>query len=85
MAMLERLSGDYNRGYTQAIMDMQEIFTYIQPDLRWQHKYLNGRLSLELLACCLENRAKIRDRWDGFIRFHGGHQEFEWHMNRDRS
>lgn len=26
--MLEKLSGDYIRGYTKAIQDMQEVFTY---------------------------------------------------------
>lgn len=48
--MLERLSGDYIRGYTKAIQDMQEVFTYIQPDLKHHHKNLNGKLSLALLA-----------------------------------
>lgn len=76
--MLERLSGDYNRGYTKAIQDMQEIFAYIQPDLKHHHKNLNGKLSLALLACCLENRERLRERRGGFIRFNGQSQKFEW-------
>lgn len=28
------LSGDFNRGYTKAIMDVAEVFSYIQSDLR---------------------------------------------------
>lgn len=76
--MIEKLSGDYIRGYTKAIQDMQEVFTYIQPDLRSHHKNLTGKLSLSLLACCLENREKLRERWEGFIRFNGHAKTFEW-------
>ena len=83
--MLERLSGDYIRGYTKAIQDMQEVFTYIQPDLKHHHKNLNGKLSLALLACCLSNREKLRERRDGFIRFNGQSKEFEWHNTSGKS
>lgn len=41
--MLEKLSGDYIRGYTKAIQDMQEVFTYIQPDLKHHHKNINNK------------------------------------------
>lgn len=77
--MLERLSGDYNRGYTRAIQDIQEIFAYSQEDLRRHHKSLSYRLSLALLRCCLENREKLRERRGGFIRFNEQAQGFEWH------
>ncbi|GFI32119.1 hypothetical protein IMSAGC013_03518 [Lachnospiraceae bacterium] len=40
--MLDKLSGDYIRGYTKAIQDLQEVFTYIQPDLRHHHKNINA-------------------------------------------
>lgn len=76
--MIERLSGDYIRGYTKAIQDLQEVFTYIQPDLKGHHKNINNKLSLALLTCCLENREKLRERWDGFIRFNGQTKTFEW-------
>lgn len=39
---LDKLSGDYIRGYTKAIQDLQEVFTYIQPDLRHHHKNINA-------------------------------------------
>lgn len=77
--MIEKLSGDYIRGYTKAIQDIQEIFTYIQPDLRSHHKNLTGKLSLSLLACCLSNREKLRERREGFIRFNGQSKDFEWY------
>ncbi len=76
--MLEKLSGDYIRGYTKAIQDMQEVFTYIQPDLKHHHKNVNNKLSLSLLSCCLENREKLRERQEGFIRFNGQTNSFEW-------
>ena len=38
---MERLSGDYIKGYTKAIMDLQEVFRYIQPDLMIRLRVLN--------------------------------------------
>lgn len=81
---LPRLSGDYNRGYTQAIQDIQEIFRYIVPDLKHHHKSLNAKLSSELLQCILENRDKLRDQKfllvknQGFIRWNGSLNQFEY-------
>lgn len=74
----DKLSGDFNRGYTRAIQDLQNVFTYIQPDLKHHHKNLNGKLSLSLLQCCLENRESIREKRSGFIRYNGQKKEFEW-------
>lgn len=75
---LPRLSGDYNKGYTRAIQDIQEVFEYIQSDLKYHHKGFTGKLAVKLLQCCLENRGKLRDKWAGFIRFNGQKNEFEW-------
>lgn len=74
----DKLSRDFNRGYTRAIQDIQEVFTYIQPDLKYHHKNLNGKLSLSLLQCCLKNRERIREKRTGFIRYNGQKKEFEW-------
>lgn len=74
---LPRLSRDFNRGYTKAIQDLIDIFGYIQPDLRYHHKILNGKLAIKLLKCCLENRVNLRDREDMFIRFNTRMQDFE--------
>lgn len=81
---LPKLSGDFNRGYTQAIQDLIEIFEYIQPDLKHYHKNLNGKLSLLLLKCCLKYREKIRDKHNGFIRFNHQKQNFEWFELKER-
>lgn len=77
------LSGDYIRGYTRAIMDIIEIFEYIQPDLKNHHKNLNGKLAMQLLKVILENRGKIRDGWNGFIRFNGKLNNFEYFKKGD--
>ena len=74
--MIERLSGEYNRGYTQAIQDITEVFEYIQPDLKYHHKNLNGKLSITLLNTILDNREKIREKRNGFIRWNCIKKEF---------
>ena len=65
---MERLSGDFNRGYTKAIMDVIKIFNSIESDLRHHHKSMTHKKSLELLDCILKNREAIRERRSGFIR-----------------
>ncbi len=66
--MIERLSGDYNRGYTKAIMDIQEVFLRIDQDLKHHGKRMNSKLANELLKCCLSNRENLRESINGFIR-----------------
>lgn len=76
---IERLSGDFNRGYTRAIQDMIEIFNYIIPDLQHHHKRLTEKVAKELLQCCLENRERLRESVNGFIRYNGVTQSFEFY------
>lgn len=79
---MERLSGEYIRGYTKAILDITEVFRYIQPDLKHHHKSLNGKLAIELLRVILENREALREDWNGFIRYNGNTKEFEFYSSR---
>lgn len=81
---LERLSGDYNRGYTRAIQDIIEIFEYIQMDLEHHHKRMNQKLAIQLLNTILKERAKIRDFSGGFIRFNGQLNGFEYFKRGER-
>lgn len=76
----ERLSGDFNRGYTKAIQDIIKIFNYIQPDLAHHHKKLIPKLSMKLLNVILQERDKLRENWgeDGFIRYNGQKEDFEY-------
>lgn len=54
---MDRLSEEFNRGYTKAIQDVIEIFECIQSDLEHHPKRLNGKLAIQLLKVILENRA----------------------------
>ena len=65
---MERLSGDFNRGYTKAIMDAIKIFNSVESDLRHHHKSLTHKKSLELLNCILKNHEAILEGRSGFIR-----------------
>ena len=65
---MDKLSGDFNRGYTKAIMDAIKIFNSVESDLRHHHKSLTHKKSLELLDCILKNREAIREGRSGFIR-----------------
>lgn len=80
--MVERLSGEFNRGYTKSIQDIQEIFNYIRHDLKHHKKLLNAKMANDLLNCILENREKLRDGWNGFIRWNCVTNEFEWFDNK---
>ena len=75
---MERLSGDYIRGYTKAIQDITEIFEYIQEDLKHHKKQFSGKIALDLLKVILENREAIRERWNGFIRWNSRKNGFEF-------
>lgn len=83
---LPLLSGDFNRGYTKAIMDVAEVFSYIQDDLKHHHKNLTAKSANELLECILQNRAQLREQHlsggRGFIRYNGKTQKFEWFEGR---
>ena len=77
MASPERLSGDFNHGYTKAIQDMQETFASVQSGLQYFKKSLNYKLAQELLACCLANREALREDREMFIRWNNTKKEFE--------
>lgn len=76
---MDRLSGDYNRGYTRGIMDVKEVFEYIQYDLKHHNKRLTLNLMKQLLECCLENRENLRESQRGFIRYNGKTDSFEFY------
>lgn len=65
---LPKLSRDYNEGYRKAIQDIIEVFDYVNNDLKFNHIRMNYSWAEKILKCCLENRAKLRDNFDGFIR-----------------
>ena len=84
MSGFERLSGDYIRGYTKAIQDTIEIFDYVQDDLKILHnKNMTGKMARNLLKTILEEREKIREDCEGFIRFNKQKNGFEFFDGKD--
>ena len=65
---LPRLSGDFNKGYMKAIKDIMDAFVYINEDSQHHKMRMNYKWAEKILKCCLENREKLRDDWNGFIR-----------------
>ena len=63
-----RLSGEYNRGYTKAMQDIIEVFNYMNNDLKSHNMRMNYSWVDKILKCCLENREKLRENHNGFIR-----------------
>lgn len=63
-----RLSSDFNKGYTKAIKDIIEVFDYMNNDLKHNNMRMNYSWANKILKCCLENREKLREDYNGFIR-----------------
>ena len=81
---IERLSGEYNRGYTKAIQDVTDILEYVGADLRGHRKGLTLKLALQLMGIILENRERIRENRDGVIRWNVGQNGFEWYITKKK-
>jgi hypothetical protein len=65
---LPRLSREYNEGYTKAIKDIIDVLAYVNHDLQGRNMRMNYNWVDKTLKCCLENRDKLRDNRNGFIR-----------------
>ena len=81
---LERVSGDYVRGYTKAIQDIQKTLLSVEDDFCFHKKRLNTKLFKELLDCCLKNREKLREDRNGFIRHNWITNKFEWFSGKEK-
>ena len=66
---MEYLSGDFIRGYTKAIQDIEDVFVYVQKDLTQHKKRFNFKLIIRLLELFLRYRENFRENRDGFIRW----------------
>lgn len=66
---MERLSGEFNRGYTKAIKDIEDVFCYVQEDLTRRKKRFNYKLIVRLLELFLRHRENFRENRDGFIKW----------------
>lgn len=81
---MERLSGDYNRGYTKAIKDIEDVFVYVQEDLTMHKKRFNFKLIVRLLELFLNNRENFRENRDGFIRWNTKENNLEFFNPKER-
>ena len=83
----DKLSRDYIRGYTNAIQDIIEVFDYMNNDLKAHNIRMNYNWAEKILKCCLENREKLRENRDGFIRTEksesGNRDIVKWYDRKD--
>ena len=69
--VIERLSWDFNRGYTKAIQDIMRELEQLDDDLRHNKLRMNYKWVQKFLECFLANREYFRDDMGigtGFIR-----------------
>ena len=79
------LSGDYIAGYTRALMDVKEIFEYLQSDPQFKSKAWNWNKLSQLMKCVLANKDNLREHHDkGFIRWNKMIEKFEWHEEKKK-
>lgn len=74
---LQRLSGEYIRGYTKAIIDIEKVLKNVQNNLVSHRKRLNFKVAMQTLKLFLENRKNFRENCDGFIRWNVQKNELE--------
>ena len=65
---MDKLNGAYIRGYTKAIQDIIEVFEYMNDDLTHNNMRMNYKWVQKILKCCLENREKLREDRNGYVR-----------------
>lgn len=66
----DKLSGDYIKGYTQAIMDIKDriLTPSMAQDCRLHRTAFNLKTIQKILNVMLEDRAIIREKRNSFIR-----------------
>ena len=80
---IERLSGDFVRGYTKAIQSIIKIFEYVNDELTYRKKRMNYKLAMKLLKTILTERENIREERDGSIRWNIQKEDFEFYQRKD--
>lgn len=81
MIQMDRLSGDFIRGYTKAIQDIEDVFVYVQEDLNSRRKHFNFKLIIRLLELFLKHRENFRENGKGFIRWNKKLNNLEYFEN----
>lgn len=82
MIQMDRLSGDFIRGYTKAIQDIEDVFVYVNYELVTYHKKrFNFKLIIRLLELFLKHRENFRENGKGFIRWNKKLNNLEYFEN----
>lgn len=58
----------YIQGYTAALLDVLDVFAYIQEDLKLHKRRQSAKTYQAIVQCMLQNRAALREDPDTFIR-----------------
>lgn len=58
----------YVQGYTAALLDVLDVFAYIQDDLKLHKRRQSAQTYKAIVQCILQNRAALRENPDTFIR-----------------
>lgn len=77
---ITRLSKEYNDGFRDALMIMSKNVDGLMIDLKHHHKRFTAKVFNEFVKCCLDNRLNLREHEDGFIRWNGVTNEFEFYL-----
>jgi len=76
---LDKLSGDYIRGFTAGLQKVQEIMQYIESDMKFHKRRMNTKSLMEILNCAIKDREKLRENPEAFVRCtnDGGFEVYE--------
>lgn len=69
LGMMDKSFGyEYVQGYTAALMDVINVFSYIDDDLKRHKRKRTAKTYQAIAKCMLDNRAMLRENLDAFIR-----------------
>lgn len=68
MSEVTKLSGDYNRGYTAALLKVKETLETIPFDMKHHKIPFNRKSVIAMVSSMIEGRMELRDNPDAFVR-----------------
>ena len=68
MPEVTKLSGDYNRGYTTALLKVKETLETIPSDMKYHKIPFNKKSIIAMVKSMIDGRMELRDNPDAFVR-----------------
>lgn len=68
MPEVTKLSGDYNRGYTAALLKVKETLKTIPSDMKYHKIPFNKKSIIAMVKSMIDGRMELRDNPDAFVR-----------------